>query len=408
MATTMHGSLNDISKCLVAVLASVTALFSAPLLSGDDSGPLAKAVLDPFVERGEIAGAAVMIVSAKRVLEHDVVGFSDLVTRREMKKDALFWLASTSKAFVGTAVMMLVDEGRIDLDDPVMKFLPDFQPPVALNPEAPATTATRPASRPVTIRMLLNHSSGMYSGSPADSPTLDALPLAQRVASYARLLQSDPGTRFNYGNADINTAAYVVEVVSGAPFDRFLETRLLKPLGMTETRFCPTARQLERLPTAYYLPSGTATALEKTPITFLHYPLSDCEHRYPVPAGGLFSTAADLGRFARMLLNGGSLGGKRYLSASSVDEMTRNQLPENVRLTVPLSAPPDRMGYGLGWAVSLDGSYFHPGTGMTEIRVDPTHKVATILLMQSTAPASFNARAALINASDARYAPTRR
>jgi len=278
----------------------------------------------------------------------------------------------------------------------------------ALNPESPGATATRAASHPVTIRMLLNHSSGMYGGSPAESPTLDAIPLAQRVAGYAKVLQFEPGTRFFYGNADVNTAAYIVEVVTGTPFERVLDTRLLKPLHMNETSFCPTATQLERLPTAYYLPNGKAKALEKTSITFLHYPLSDCRNRYPVPAGGLFSTANDLSRYAQMLLNGGVLDGQRYLSAASVDQMTHNQLSEEVRQTVPLSAPPYRMGYGLGWGVSLDGSYFHPGTGMTDLRIDPTHRIATILLMQSTAPASFSARAALIDASDGKYATPQR
>ena len=109
-----------------------------------------------------------------------------------------------------------------------------------------------------------------------------------------------------------------------------------------------------------------------------------------------------------MLLNGGVLDGQRYLSAASVDQMTHNQLSEEVRQTVPLSAPPYRMGYGLGWGVSLDGSYFHPGTGMTDLRIDPTHRIATILLMQNTAPASFSARAALIDASDGKYATPQR
>jgi CubicO group peptidase (beta-lactamase class C family) len=346
-----------------------------------------------------------MIVDANQVLENEAVGFADIAARRPMTQDALFWIASTGKAFAGTAVMMLVEEGRISLDEPVATSLPGFNPPVALTPEDPANTGTRPAARPITVRMLLNHSSGMYGGSPGDSPTLDARPLPERVASYATLLQFDPGTRFWYGNADINTAGRIVEIVSGMPYEQFLATRLFEPLGMTETGLCPTEEQLKRLPTAYNLPDGAPALEPLQQIPFLSYPLSDCANRYAVPAGGMFSTAHDLGRFARMLLNGGQLDGRRYLSSASVDEMTRNQLSEEVRQTVPLAAPPDRMGYGLGWAVSLDGSYFHPGTGMTDIRVDPTHTIATILLMQSTTPASFEARAALLDASDARYAP---
>lgn len=393
---------------LVSLLALVFSAAGAPLSAADQPGLLTQSVLEPFVDRGEIAGAVVMIVSARKVLEHGAVGYADLTTKRPMREDALFWIASTSKPFVAATIMMLVEEGRIHLDDPVAKYLPDFLPQVALSPEAPATTGTRPPNRPVTVRMLLSHSSGMYSGSPADSPTLDAIPLAQRVASYGRLLQAEPGTQFIYGNADVNTAAYVVEVVSGMPYERFLATRLLKPLGMRETSFCPTPKQLERLPTAYAASSSTATSLEQTPILFLHYPLSDCGSRYPVPAGGLFSTARDLRRFAQLFLNRGVLDGRRYLASSSVDEMTRNQLAEAVRQTVPLSAPPDRMGYGLGWAVSLDGSYFHPGTGMTEVRVDPTRRIATIFLMQSSAPASFAARTALLKASDDRYVPSKK
>ena len=235
----------SIRGALALLLALVGVAMEGPVPAVEQPSSLAKTVLEPFVERGEIAGAVVMIVSASRVLEYDAVGYADLSTRRAMPKDAIFWIASTSKPFVSAAVMMMVEEGRIHLDDPVRKYLPDFQPDVALNPESPGTTAVRPTNRPVTIRMLLNHSSGMYGGSPADAPTLDAVPLAQRVVSYAKLLQFELGTRFVYGNADVNTAAYIVEVVSGVPFDLFLETRLLRPLGMNECQRLTTSQATE-------------------------------------------------------------------------------------------------------------------------------------------------------------------
>ncbi len=391
--------------CAAGFLALICASATTNLAAAETTAPVTRPALAPFVERGEIAGAVVLIASGDRVFEHEAVGYADLNTRRPMKKDALFWIASTSKPFVATAVMMLVDEGRLSLDDPVTKFLPHFRPQVSVSDPAAKTTVTRAPTHPITPRMLLNHSSGMLPGSPAETPTLDALPLSERVASYGKQpLLFEPGTRFSYGNADVNTAAYIVELVSGMPFERFLDTRLFDPLGMSETTFCPTATQLRKLPTAYYLPGADATRLMETPIAFLRYPLSDCANRYPVPAGGLFSTASDLRRFAQLLLNGGTLGRRRYLSAAAVDAMTRNQLAEDARQTVPLSAPPDRMGYGLGWGVSLDGAYFHPGTGMTDIRVDPTHKIATILLMQSTTPKAFVARYEIIKASEDKYA----
>lgn len=355
--------------------------------------------LQPFVDRGEIAGAVVLIADRTAPLEFDAVGYADLNAKRQMPKDAVFWLASTYKPFVGTAVMMMVEEGRIDLDAPVANYLPGFHPP--LRP-GNAETA-RPASRPVTVRMLLSHSGGINPNSPPQREGPPPPTLAELAASYAEgPLLFEPGTRFSYSNASVDTAARVVEVVSGMPFDRFLRNRLFEPLGMTETSFCLPEARRKRLPTAYYLPDG-GTELAPAPTTFFEYALHDeCEDSRAVTT--IFSTATDLARFAQMLLLGGTLDGRRYLTRASIDEMTRNQLSDEVQRTVPGSGPPDYISYGLGWGVSLDGSYFHPGVAMTDIRVDPTHRVATILLMQSTSPAAFTARAELLRASDARYA----
>ena len=389
------------------VLAVAGLVAGALPASAQDGGPnRTRPALEPFVARGDAAGAVVLVTDRDEILEHYAIGYADLAGARPMREDAVFWLASTYKPFVGTAVMMLVEEGRIDLDAPVAAYLPGFDPPLGVTDPAPGAAATRPPSRPVTVRMLLSHTGGINPSSPPvregpPPPTLEEL-----AAAYATgPLLFEPGTRFSYSNASVDTAARIVEVVSGMPFDRFLRTRLLDPLGMDETSFCLGADRRGRRPTSYYVPEG-ATALAPAPTAFFDYALSDsCEDHRAFPT--MFSTAADLARFARMLLGGGTLDGRRYLSQASIDEMTRSQLPEEVRLTVPGSGPPDYVSYGLGWGVSLTGSYFHPGVGMTDIIVDPTHRIATILLMQSTGPASFGARAALIAASEASYAPRR-
>ena len=313
-------------------LGLAAALLASPALAGKPE-TVAKAALQPYVERKEIAGAVVVILDRDKVLEEDTVGYADIAARRPMSEDALFWIASTSKPFVGTAVMMLVEEGKLSLDAPVSSYLPGFDPQVADKPDDPANTTTHPPAKPVTLRMLLSHTSGMYSSTPADQPSEDALPLAERAKSYSRLLQFEPGRQFWYGNADINLAAYIVEQVSGMPYEQFLRTRLLDPLGMSDTSFCPSEAQLTGLPTAYTIDTA-GTALEPLQIPFLHYPLSDCAFRYPSPAGGLFSTAHDLGRFMQMLLRGGELAGHRYLTQASIDEMTRNRLNEEL-LTLP-------------------------------------------------------------------------
>lgn len=370
----------------------------------EEPGSLAQATLAPFVERGEIAGAVVLVVDAHAVLEHDATGFADLAARRPMPTDAVFWLASTYKPFFATAVMMLVDEGRIDLDAPVSRYLPGFDPSLGTFDANGTVIATGPAARPVTVRMLLSHTGGINALARAPRAAAPPPTLAEMAAAYGGApLLFEPGTRFSYSNASIDTAARIVEVVAGMPFEQFLRSRLLAPLGMDEAGFCLPATQRGRLPVAYYLPDG-ATALAPVPTGYFEYALgADCDDHHALPT--MFSTAPDLARFARMLLNGGTLDGRRYLSRSAIDEMTRNQLSPEVQESVPGGGPPDYISYGLGWGVTRDGSYFHPGTGMTDIRIDPAHKVATILLMQSTAPASFVARAELLKASDAKYAP---
>src|SRR5262249_1112701 len=155
---------------------------------------------------------------------------------------------------------------------------------------------------PPTVRHLLSHTSGMPFRSAMEQPTLDRLTLRDCVLSYAMTpLGSEPGTEYQYSNAGINTAGRIIEVVSGMPYETFLQKRLFDPLGMKDTTFWPTEEQLKRLAKAYR--PKDKSGLEETTITQLQYPLAD-RNRKPMPAGGLFSTASDVGRFCQMILNG--------------------------------------------------------------------------------------------------------
>jgi CubicO group peptidase (beta-lactamase class C family) len=303
------------------------------------------------------------------VLSLEAVGFADVAARKPMTTDALFWIASQSKPITATALMMLVDEERVKLDDPVERHLPEFKGQwLAAEKDADHVLLKKPR-RPITVRDVLSHTSGMPFRSAMEEPTLDRLPLADAVRSYAMTpLQSEPGTKYQYSNAGINTAGRIIEVVSGTPYEDFLDKRLFGPLGMKDTTFRPDAGQIRRLAKSYR-PGAGGTGLEETTITQLRYPLDD-RSRQPMPAGGLFSTAADLARFCRMVLSGGTLDGKRYLSEAAAAQMTSKQTPEAIK-----------EGYGLGWAVG-GGTFGHGGAYATDMTIDPRRGLVTVFLVQ--------------------------
>ena len=181
-------------------------------------------------------------------------------------------------------------------------------------------------------------------------------------------LQFEPGSKYQYANAGINTAGRIIEVVSGMPYAEFLDKRLLHPLGMKDTTFWPNKKQIALLAKSYK-PNADKNNLEETTVTQLRYPLDD-PTRQPMPAGGLFSTAADVARFCQMILNGGVWEGRRYLSEAAVKEMTSKQTGANV---------PD--GYGLGWSTG-GGVFGHGGAYSTNMTIDSNHGLITIFMVQ--------------------------
>ncbi|NBR41644.1 MAG: class A beta-lactamase-related serine hydrolase [Verrucomicrobia bacterium] len=362
-------------------------LFLSLLLSV--GGFAADSVVAPFVQREELAGAVMLVADKDKVLSVTTEGFADIAAHKPMQADALFWIASQSKCMTAVAVLMLVDEGKIALDDPVEKYLPEFKgqrvaPPKpdskaeakgkkkeqAAKAVVPAVTESQPTVHPITIREVLSHVSGLPFKSDEEKPTLDGLPLAEAVKTYAKApLATQPGTHYQYSNAGINTAARVLEVVSGMPYETFMQQRLFDPLGMKDTTFWPNAEQVSRLALTYK-PDGTKKKLERGSLGQLQDDLTDRQHRFPMPAGGLFSTATDTARFCRMLLNRGELDGKRYLSQKSFEALTSRQTPA----ALPQS-------YGFGLQVTPEG-FGHGGAQATNMDVRVKNGLVLIWMVQ--------------------------
>lgn len=350
--------------------------------------------MEAFVRDGSIAGAVTLLYHDGRVVSEEAVGFQDLESRRPMRPDSVFWIASMSKPIAALAVMMLRDEGRLKVEDPVATYLPPFkEQPQIKEKNGNQTVLVKPA-RPVTIRHLLTHTSGLVPRSALEGDASDVLSLREAVNSYALSpLQFEPGSKWAYSNAGIATLARIVEVASGEDYAAFLERRLFRPLGLRDTTFWPDERQLARLATSYK-PGPGGQGLEPTTIRYLTPPYSN-RARAVFPGGGLFSTARDLLALYTMLLQGGEAGGRRYVSADSVRLMTTDQTGElRPKFT-------EGLGMGLGVQVVREpvgvtamlspGTYGHGGAHGTQGWIDPVKRTIYIMLIQRTGVPSGDA-----------------
>jgi CubicO group peptidase (beta-lactamase class C family) len=341
-----------------------------------------EAYLQPLVNNHTIAGAVTLVATKDRIVYIKPIGYQDLASKTPMPADAMFWIASTSKPMTATAVMMLVDEGKINLNDPVEKYLPEFKGQMVrvANPASPtgaqgasdskASPQLAPSVHPILVREILSHTSGLPFRSAAQPGALDLLHLKDAVRSFAsEPLLFQPGTSYSYSNEGINTAARIIEVVTGMPYEQFMQERLFWPLGMKDTTFWPTPEEIGRLAKSYRLDTRTKDLAEQ-PIDQLTYPLADRQHRYPMPAGGLFSTAADVSIFCRMILNGGVLDGKRYISQASLHEMTTEQ-----------NGGLGKTSYGFGWFISASG-FSHGGAYKNDMEIDVAKGRILIFMVQ--------------------------
>jgi len=341
--------------------------------------------LQTLVDKHTLAGAVTLVATKDGIAELQAAGYRDLTSKSPMETQDLFWIASTSKPMTATALMMLVDEGKVNVNDPVEKYLPEFRgQPVKGKRQESSGAGQRadaqkdqqlvPADHPILVREILSHTSGLPFKSSAQPGALDLLPLKDAVHSFAaEPLNFQPNTDYAYSNEGLNTAARMIEVVTGIPYEQFMQERLFTPLGMKDTTFWPTPEQQKRIAKTYKVDEKTKE-LGEVPINQLTYPLDDHVHRFPMPAGGLFSTAADVARFARMILNGGELDGKRYLSARSLHVMTSEQ-----------NGGLGGQSYGFGWSVSKTG-FGHGGAFRNDLEIDQAKGRILIFMVQQDGP----------------------
>jgi CubicO group peptidase (beta-lactamase class C family) len=322
---------------------------------------------------GEIAGAVTLIATRDRVVQLEATGKANTAKDEPMKADALFWIASMTKPVTATAILMLQDEGKLSVDDPVAKYIPELG--------ELKTPSGHPAN--VTLKQLLTHTSGMVSEAPNDQ-RVKARTLADLMPIYAHSpMRFEPGTKWEYCQSGINSLGRVVEVVSGKSLPDFCQERIFGPLGMKDTTWYPTEEQAARLATGYRRADGK---LVEAPFKFVgDRPVTSHDH-YPAANGGLFSTAADYGRFYRMLLNDGSLDGKEYLRPQTVAQM-RSIQTGNLKTGF---TPGDAWGLGVclvrepqGVTAMLSpGTFGHGGAWGTQAWIDPAKGVAYVLMVQ--------------------------
>jgi CubicO group peptidase (beta-lactamase class C family) len=338
----------------------------------------AGALLAQYVASRKIAGAVAAVARHGRLAWIEAVGFQDLAAHEAMTARSIFRIYSMTKSITAVAAMMLREDGRFQLNDPVSKYLPRFADVVVRT----ADGGTRKPARAITVRDLLLHTSGLEHRTSeiyrrAGVRARD-ITLTQFVDNIVRVpLMEDPGTRFRYSEAT-TVVGRLVEIWSGRPLDAFFAERIFTPLGMVDTGFVADSRQRLRLATVYAPSAGGIAPIEIETVPFTVKPT------LLEGAVGLLSTVPDYLRFCQMLLNGGELDGVRLLRADTVREMTRNGLPEAV-----LAARGGAMGWGLANAnvAVATGEYGWDGTAGTIFWIDPRRDLITILMTQ-IAPAN--------------------
>jgi CubicO group peptidase (beta-lactamase class C family) len=375
---------------VVLMLVSLDAARTGPALRSSGPAALSQFFTD-VIARGDVPGIVAIVVSPDKVLYHEAFGKMNVAKNTPMAKDTIFRIASMTKAVTSAGVMQLVEQGKVGLDDQVSKYLPRLASPQVFSKvdEESGTYETKPATRPITIRQLLTHTSGIgYSWSD------HGLAIAQKktgaINDSELPLVNEPGAQWTYG-ASTRVLGELVEKLTGEKIDAYLDAHITGPLGMRDTTYTVPKQKYSRVVALNQKANGKIT---------------ETQNPDPIPAtirgdGGLFSTAADYSRFVQMILNKGQLGSVRILKESTVAEMGKNQIGSvKVRLQPtadPLRSKPYPLGagedvWGLGFQLAAPrtpnpsmrspGSMSWAGINNTFYWIDPQKQVGAVILMQ--------------------------
>jgi CubicO group peptidase (beta-lactamase class C family) len=359
------------------------------------------AMLEDAIKSEEVPGLVAMVVKDGKIVYHSAKGFAGVAEGKKMEKSSIFRIASQTKAITSTAILMLYEEGKIQLDDPISKYIPEFANPQVLASFRFADTSytSKPSSKVITIRHLLTHTSGLgygvidgdermkmiyHKAGVMDLFTTEKITIGESVKRLAKLpLHHEPGAKFTYSEG-LDVLGYLVEIISGKPFDVFLKERIFDPLGMNDTRFYLNEAQGNRLVDVHTYQEGKWKAY---PVTFYDpaYPKAGAKTFFSGGAG-LSSTAEDYAKFLQMYLNGGIYNGVRLLSPLTIQTALQNQVGDlwntdhHHGLAFGVVTAKGVAFGGQGSAGTFDwGGYFN-----TQYFADPNHKVIGLLFKQTS------------------------
>ncbi len=372
---------------LLILTAAAAALAAAQLYTakgGMDAERLARIAprMKAFVDKGTIAGAVTLVQHHGKLASLEAVGLQEIETNKPMRPDTIFQVMSMTKPVTGVGIMILAEEGKLALNDPVEKHLPEFRGQWMIDGAATdKTRALKRPPRPITIRDLMTHTSGMLTLPPPGMGEIGFYrnmnkTLADAVSIYSQQpLEFEPGSRWMYSNPGIAVLGRIIEVVSDTPFERFLEERIFRPLGMKDSFLFPPAEKRDRIAAVYEVEKGKLKGLGEV--------IYRKGARYSMPEGGLYATASDMAAFYQMMLNGGALAGKRILSRAAVGTMTASHTADVQR---------GGTAFGLTWAVTQGpggtlsllsiGTFGHGGAFGTYGWIDSRKDLVGVFMIQ--------------------------